>query len=211
MPLFKIINHNPTTTIFVWKITETFEKLKSEVKLTQNSHIRLNGMKSEMHQKGFLSVRKLLETASYSDFDLTYDQFGKPHLNDGKHISISHSFEFSTIIISDKTVGIDIEMQREKIVLIAEKFVNENELHLLKKLNQTDYIKKLTVKWGAKEAIFKIRNEEGISFKNNIWVKTFELTSQTTTAILNFENQKHHFNIFFDEVENFTLVYAFKK
>ncbi len=211
MPLFKIINHNDSTKIFVWKITESFNELKNDVKLTPKSSSRLSGMKSEMHQRGFLSVRKLLETSGYSDFDLTYDQFGKPHLNDGMHISISHSFEFSSIIISDQTVGIDIEMQREKIILIAEKFVNENELHLLKKLNTIDYVKKLTIKWGAKEAIFKIRNEEGISFKNNIWVKTFELSSQKTTAILNIENQKHHFDVFFDEVENFTLVYAFEK
>ncbi len=211
MPLFKIINHNDSTKIFVWKITESFNELKKDVKLTPKSLLRINGMKSEMHQRGFLSVRKLLETSGYSDFDLTYDPFGKPHLNDGMHISISHSFEFSTIIISDQTVGIDIEMQREKIILIAEKFVNENELQLLKKLNTIEYIKKLTVKWGAKEAIFKIRNEEGISFKNNIWVKTFKLPSQKTTAILNIENQKHHFNVFFDEVENFTLVYALEK
>jgi hypothetical protein len=31
-------------------------------------------MKSEMHQRGFLSVRKLLQTAGYTDFDLYYDE-----------------------------------------------------------------------------------------------------------------------------------------
>jgi phosphopantetheinyl transferase len=35
-------------------------------------------------------------------------------LKDGKHISITHSYQFSAIIISDQTVGIDIELQREK-------------------------------------------------------------------------------------------------
>jgi hypothetical protein len=45
-------------------------------------------MKSELHQR-FLSVRKLLQEASYNDFDLSYDELGKPHLKDGKHISIT--------------------------------------------------------------------------------------------------------------------------
>jgi hypothetical protein len=52
-----------------------------------------SGMKSELHQRGFLSVRKLLQEASYNDFDLSYDELG-PHLKDGKHISITHSYQF---------------------------------------------------------------------------------------------------------------------
>jgi hypothetical protein len=32
----------------------------------------------------------------------------------------THSYQFSAIIISDQTVGIDIELQREKIIKIAE-------------------------------------------------------------------------------------------
>ena len=58
-------------------------------------------MKSDLHQRGFLSVRHLLKEVGYSDADLIYDEFGKPHLKDGKHISITHSFTFSAIIISD--------------------------------------------------------------------------------------------------------------
>ena len=211
MPLYKTINHNSSTKILVWKISESFEMLKNEVKLNEKSQIRLNGMKSEMHQRGFLSIRKLLQKTGYSDFDLFYDVFGKPHLTDGRHISISHSYEFATIIISDKKVGIDIEKQREKIVLIAEKFVNEKELLRLKSQNNQDYVQKLTVKWGAKEAIFKIRNEEGISFKDNIWVNKFEIEDKKTTAVLDIKNTKQEFFIYFEEIDNFTLVYAFEK
>ena len=36
--------------------------------------------------------------------ELFYDEKGKPHLKDGKGISITHSFDFSAIIISDKKV-----------------------------------------------------------------------------------------------------------
>jgi phosphopantetheinyl transferase len=50
---------------------------------------------------------------------LYYDE-GKPHLKDDKYISISHSHHFSAIIVS-KSVGIDIELQREKIIRIADK------------------------------------------------------------------------------------------
>lgn len=209
MPLYKTISVNPTTKILVWKITESFEQLSSDIQLKEKSTIRLNGMKSELHQRAFLSVRKLLQEAGYSDFDLHYDAFGKPYFDDGTHISISHSHEFSSIILSDENVGIDLEMQRDKITVIAHKFA-ETESHFLNP-NHQDSIQKLTVIWGAKEAIFKIRNEAGISFNDHIEVLPFEITQKSTTALLNFENKRIAYDIFFEEVESFTLVYAFQK
>jgi len=210
MPLYKTIHFSSTTQIFVWKITESFEQLNNEVQLNDKNCIRLEGMKSEMHQRGFLSVRKLLQTAGYTDFDLYYDEFGKPHLTDDKYISITHSHNFSAIIVSNKTVGIDIELQREKIIRIADKFVDE-EFGYLDKNDLDSYIKKLTVIWGAKEAIFKIRNEKGISFKDHIKVMPFSLDDTKGKAVLDFEGVVQDFDLFYEEIEGFGLVYAFEK
>ncbi len=211
MPLYKTIQHNSNTQILIWNITESFEQLNEEVQLNEKSQLRLNGMKSEMHQRAFLSIRKLLALAGYSDFNLKYDEFGKPHLIEEKYISITHSHHFSAIIVSNEVVGIDIEMQREKILKIAHKFVNEEELNRLQKTDLNDYIKKLTVKWGAKEAIFKIKNEKGISFKDDIQVAPFELNQTQTIADLNFNGTNQKFTILFSELDtNFTLVYTFE-
>ena len=139
MPLYKKIEFNATTQIYIWKITESFEQLSQEVELNPVCQQRIATMKSEMHQRGFLSVRKLLNEAGYTDFDLYYDNFGKPHLQDGKHISITHSHEFSSIIVSDEVVGIDIELQREKIIRIADKFCDA-ELQYLNKEAISEYI-----------------------------------------------------------------------
>ena len=207
MPLFKTINYNSSTQILVWKITESFENLQLEIQLNEQNTLRLDGMKSQLHQRAFLSVRKLLQLKGYSDFDLYYDVFGKPHLHDGKHISITHSHDFSTIIISNETVGIDIEMQREKIIRIADKFC-DSEFGFLEPEKKIDYIRKLTVIWGIKEAIFKIRNEKGISFKNNIKVQSFELNKKQANAQLHFDGIVKQFDIHFEEIANFTLVYA---
>ena len=213
MPPHKTINFSrnfgTTTEILLWKITESLAELSKEVTLNPKNQDRFNGMKSELHQRAFLSVRKLLQLKGYTDFDLEYDQFGKPHLKDGKHISISHSHEYATIIINDEITGIDIEMQREKIIKIAPKFA-EKELEFLEKENQ-DYIRKLTVIWGVKESIFKIRNEAGISFKDNICVQPFKIEDQSGIADLHFQNKSTQFDFHFIEIDNFTLVYAFQQ
>ena len=210
MPLYKTINFSLTTQILVWKITESLAQLCNEVTLNPTNTIRFRGMKSELHQRAFLSVRKLLQEKGYTDFDLEYDEFGKPHLNDGNHISISHSHEFSTLIISNQKVGIDIELQREKIIKIANKFV-DYEFEFLNKQNQENYIKKLTVIWGIKESIFKICNEIGISFKNHIQAKAFEMKDKSGRASLHFQNKTELFSFHFEEIENFILVYVFEK
>lgn len=210
MPLYKKIQFNSTTAIYLWKISEPLEQLFEEVKLNPICQSRIESMKSELHQRGFLSVRKLLNEAGYTDFDLYYDQYGKPHLHDRKHISITHSYQFSSIIISDEIVGIDIELQREKIIRIADKFCDA-EFQYLDREKTAEYIKKLTVIWGAKEAIFKIRNEKGISFKDHIAVDEFDLDQTQTTASLHFDGLRKEFNVYFEEVEDFTLVYALEK
>lgn len=208
MPLYKTIHFNATSQVYVWEIVETYEDLFKGIQLSPGSLRRLSGMKSEMQQRAFLSVRRLLQHVGYSDFDLYYDGSGKPHLKDGKHISITHSFEFSAIIISDATTGIDMEKLREKITLIAKKFA-DSEFNYLDR-DDDNYVKKLTVIWGVKEAIFKIRNEKGISFKDHIKVGPFELYDHHCIAQLHFENLVVDYNIYFTEIQNYILVYAFE-
>ncbi len=207
MPLFKTYNINDSTTIFLWKITEDFKELLDTVEMKETSLKRIQGMKSESHQKGFLSVRKLLQHCGYSDFDLIYDEFGKPHLKDGKHISISHSFDFSAIAISNENIGIDIEQVKEKVLRIAPRFM---EMWHLENLSEMDQMKKATVIWGTKEAIFKVKNEIGISFPDHIFEKPFSLSDKKCSAELHFNTCVENFDISFEEAENYILVCALK-
>ena len=210
MPLYKKINLTPTAQVLIWQITESFEDLFDEVILKDISLIRVNNMKALSHQKGFLSIRKLLQEIGYTDADLFYDETGKPNLLDGKMISITHSFEFSAIIVSDQIAGIDLEMQREKIITIADKFMN-TEFEFLPKEKNQDFIQKSTVIWGVKEAVFKIENQPGISFKDHISVFPFEMNEGKTNALLTFSSQIKEFTIQFEVVENYIWVVAFEK
>lgn len=216
MPLFQTIQHNQTTKILIWEITESLEELLDKVVLKEKTQLRLNGMKSQMHQRAFLCVRMLIQEMGFTDHDLHYDEFGKPYFYCDNYISITHSHNFAAIIISEETVGIDMELQREKILRIADKFT-DYECSYLKPDSTLKYIKKLTVIWGAKEAIFKIRNEKGISFKDHIRVNSFSLKEDSTQASLHFDDLVKDFDVHYKEIksdvseQNFTLVYAFEQ
>ena len=151
MPIYKTITVDNSTNILIWKIEESFELLSEGVELTDHCQKRVNNMRSDIHKRGFMSIRHLLAMFGYTDFDLFYDDFGKPHLRDGKYISITHSFEYAGIIVSDKPVGIDIEKQREKIHRIAHKFVKTEKEFVTKYEQEKTRI--LTIIWGAKESL----------------------------------------------------------
>jgi len=205
MPLYKTIKPNNHTTIYVWKIEESFDALIENIQLTEKSQQRLLSMKSELHQRGFLSIRHLLKEAGYTDFDLYYNGNGKPHLTNGKHISITHSFTFSAIAISEKEVGIDIEKNREKIKIIQHKFVNFESGFIHK---GDDYIQQLTVIWGAKESLYKIYPYGGLTFKNDIDINSFQMADKKTTGFIKVKDWEKQYDIGFAQLDNFTLVYA---
>ena len=154
MPLFKTIEANSQTTVKIWKIDESYDDLMQPLTLKTNTLERVLGMKSVLHQRGFLSVRHLLREFGYTDADLFYDENGKPHLKDGRHISITHSFNFSGVVVSDLKVGIDIEKQRKKISIIAHKFISYEFDYLIE--SDSTYIRKLTTIWCVKESLYKL-------------------------------------------------------
>ena len=205
MPLFNIIKHNSSTTIYLWKISDPLNDLLFDIHLTEKSQIRLNDMKSELHKRAFLSVRQLMRVAGYKDIDLFYDESGKPHLKDKKYISITHSHEMSAIIISDEPVGIDIEIKKEKVLKIVSKFMDRSHIS---GLSQSDQIFKATVVWGIKETVFKIKNIKGISFKNHIEEDIFDLSDKKTKAQLIINNSVENFNMFFDDIDDYVLVWG---
>jgi len=206
MPLYKTITPNSQTTVKIWKITESYKDLMEKVNLKPVALERVLGMKSELHQRGFLSVRHLLQEFGYSDSDLFYDENGKPHLKDGKQISITHSFNFSAVIVSDLIVGIDVEKQRDKISIIAHKFI-DYEMDYLNE-DAADYIKELTAIWCVKESLYKLFCTPGLSFKQHCLVIPFSIDHDETVAWIDYQEKKHRYNIRFLEFEGFTCAYA---
>ena len=180
MPLYKTIKINSQTIVKIWHITESFDVLSKEVDLKKESTDRVSSMKSELHQRGFLSVRLLLKTFGYTDYDLFYDEYGKPHLKDGHYVSITHSYTYAAIVVSTQPVGVDIEKQREKITKIAAKFTDYEAAYLIP--DSMDYIQNLTWIWCIKESLYKLYATPGMSFKKHFLVLPFGIGQNTTTA-----------------------------
>lgn len=206
MPLYKTITVDPSTKVLIWKIEESFDSLNDGISLTEICRVRVNNMKSDVHRRAFMSIRHLLALFGYTDHDVFYDENGKPHLKDGKFISITHSYMFAAIIVSDIEVGIDIEMQRQKILRIAHKFTPIEEYRTI--ANEDALMRKLTIVWAAKESLYKSFSEKSVSFLQNINVDEFTLDCTSTTATVNYNNKTQKYAVDFFEFDGFTCAYA---
>lgn len=205
MPVYKTITIDETSKLQIWKVDETLEELSQDIELSTYCQQRFDSMKSIIHKRAFMSIRHLLHNFGYTDFDLEYDDNGKPHLKDGTQISISHSYHFTAVIISNRKVGVDVEKKREKIKHIAPKFTPIEEY---RSLGQKDLIKKLTIVWGAKESLYKLFGKQGLLFLHDIYVVDFDFKASTTDAEVTHQGIKKKYYLNFFEIEDFICVYA---
>ena len=206
MPLYKSIALDNETHVLIWEITESEEELQKPIKLGKVSKERLASMKSEIHRRAYLSVRHLLAIAQYSDEDLTYSEEGKPKLHDGVYVSISHSHEYAGVIFSSKPVGIDIEKERDKIELIASKFISKKEEEYLDSMSNK--IKALTFIWCAKESMYKLYGKKGVSFKEHMDVAPFHLNELQTKSSINYEGDINFYEVYSVEFNGFISTFV---
>ena len=191
MPIINKIESEKIT-ILVWEITETLEEI-----MALEGGINISNYTSKKRKKEHLASR-LLVNEIYPTKTIIYNEFGAPELNNGKHISISHSKELVAVIISDTKSGLDIEQISEKPLSIASKFVSEKNLIKLNK-------EKATLIWCLKEAIYKWHQKGGIDFIKDIIIpEFFAKKNGKVTAYF----RRKRLNLNYLKINNHYLVYV---
>jgi len=183
MPI-SVINDYVSNDLLLWKLSEKEIQLNNLVNLSLSSKSRLDLIKSSSQRKQFLGIQNLLSLHNINNEMLFYDDNGKPHLLNNKFISISHSFDYCGVIVSDVKVGIDIEKFRSKILNISKKFVSESDLALIK----VSSVENITKVWSIKEAVYKAFGHNKIDFKKNIIIKSVNKEFNKATVLI-FNNE----------------------
>ena len=205
MPIIEDLIISKDTKLIVWEISETINDLKTEVMLSEDSLKLLHQRKSEIHKKQFLAIRNILKELSIDDQDLVYDESGKPFFIDGQNISFSHSDKYAAVIIGKQMIGIDIEIRRDRILKIKEKFLGI-ELNYPGDLNAD----KALIYWSIKESIFKTVGNSGIDFKKNILVLPLNLKKNITKSWFIDDHEIYSFETHFKITKKYTLAYVIK-
>ncbi len=103
--------------------------------------------------------------------EILKNQEGKPYLRESTlHVSLSHNKNIAAVMFSNYSCGIDVELFREKIIRIQDKFLSEQER---KQFSQD--ISALTLIWSAKESVYKMLGIPGLIFKEQINCEIIEI------------------------------------
>lgn len=175
-------------------MTESLTDLK---KISEN--IKFLEYKSDKKNKEFILTRLLIQNI-LPEAVLTYNKYGAPEINTNDFISISHSNNLVVIAVSKSKVGIDIEKIDDRAIKLASKFIsNENIANLS--------IKKATLIWCCKEAIYKWHQKGNLNFKDDIKIESFDV-KESGEIFANFNDNKLTLN--YKEFNRHFLVYLCK-
>lgn len=158
--------------IALWHITEDEINLSNELQLEICPKNIISSLKRLEWICGRLLLQHLATSLDVSYKGIQKDEFGKPFLKQSNyHISLSHSYPFvAAQIHPERSVGIDIEQPKQKLLKIAPRILDEGELK-----NAGVDIVKHCVYWCAKEALYKVYGKRGLLFTHHLHLKPFDL------------------------------------
>lgn len=140
----------------------SFEKIDESI---ENTKFQQNKMLYEM-----------LYAATNLQFDLIYDECGKPWIPNSKTgFSLSHSNNFIAVILSESyNPGIDTESLRPSLEKIVPRLLHKSERDFLESCSDRQMA--LQFIWGAKEAVYKSWGKRGLIFAEDMVLEPFQTT-----------------------------------
>lgn len=140
----------------IWQTTETEEALLALANLTEEEMSVLSGFRNVIRRKQWIACRILAAKLSGDSAGrIRYRESGQPVLGDGSFaISLSHAGDLVAAIVSEHfNPGIDIELLRDRILRVKERFMSDGELE---RISEPAILEKLYIHWSAKEALYKL-------------------------------------------------------
>jgi len=207
MPLiFK--HHTEKNLVCVWHITESLPWLALQTSDEINKDLPTHPKKLAEQLAAKILIQQSVQLLGLTYSGIEKDAYGKPKLTQHHlhySISVSHSYPFVACQISeDQFAGIDIEQVKDKILRVAHRVFNEDELQAIQ-----NNAKKATVFWCAKEALIKTYGKKDLFLKDEIAIDRFNNHySGITLGYINKKGFEQKHKLQYLVKEDFVLVFT---
>src|SRR5512138_246089 len=150
MPLIFKEQPFPGSLLGIWHITETSGELEQSCTLSGEDRAQVDSFRNDLRKRQWLACRKILEELGVPSPRVRYNPAGKPFLEDSTaSVSFSHSGNYAAALFAvGFRVGIDIEVPRDRIARVADRFLHPDESVRTVEPNR---LEKLYIYWCAKE------------------------------------------------------------
>jgi 4'-phosphopantetheinyl transferase len=210
MALVYLRELNQQTKFAIWKIEESAEELLEKLQLDAEEQEKLRHLSKGKRTLHWLATRVLLRYLLQTDqyIHCPSDANGKPYLPDYPYkISLTHSFDYAGVMLSTQgECGIDLERIKEKVVRIKEKFLKPQELQFI---NLEHEVHQLYACWCAKEAVYKLQGNKGVSFLDDMTIRSFNYKPQGVMLLdLKKNNITTTYEVFYEQFQDYMLGFA---
>lgn len=164
----KIIHHQiGSINVYLLPLSTVSDWDEVERSMNATEAFGANAIQHQSKRREYLAVR-IIKRKTFPDTQLCYTDIGAPYLINGSHISISHT-EGLVGIASCKyfPIGFDLEGYKDKIKLIAPKFLSKNEINQIAPFETNNIIPY----WCAKEVLYKVSGKIGWQFNKEFIIK----------------------------------------
>jgi 4'-phosphopantetheinyl transferase len=157
----------------LWRIEESEQELQELTSFQEEIPSTITNSQKRMEWlAGRLLTRTLLENFGLTYGGITKDEHGKPFAADVEaHISLTHSYPYAGAIADrHEVVGIDLEQPKDKLLRIASRVLQADEL-----ADAGKDVSKHCVYWCAKETLIKIYGKKDLTLAENLRIEPFSL------------------------------------
>ena len=205
MPIIDNINKHNLVKIITWEVNESNEELLEYLQLNDYRMEKYKNLRPKQARE-YLGLRACLKELGV-DYDVNYDEKGKPYLPTDAQISITHSYGKVSVGVSVFPIGIDIELSRpHKIANIKNKFVRLDEQEWLPKQDENEY---LHIIWGIKEGLYKLNGGNLWNFLNHYRVEAFDLKENSPIQCwISDEYKSQKFTAYYKMLEDHYLIWV---
>lgn len=126
-----------------------------------------------------LAWRAIVRRVLGEDVEIFYDDYGAPKVsNPSKYISISHSREYVSVLLSERPCAVDIEDAGRDFRKVATRYLSSDELCMAEKYDV------FAEMWSAKEALYKYYKKGRLDLVRDISIESYNSENSTFVATI---------------------------
>lgn len=168
MSMIESIQTSDDANIYFWKTTEDSSFFLNQMPWDDKQIRWLNSIHPQKKREYMASRYLIFTITGKLDAHLYKDESGKLHFQEeGEYLSVSHSGEYVALMVSKKPAGVDLQKYQDKIIRIADRFLNPNEKAWLHSIDAWN-VQTLCTCWCIKEAVYKANGQKGVQFAQQI-------------------------------------------
>ena len=206
MPLI-LKQEEESCTLGVWQMDESIEQLCSLLPeaVCREAETRFT---AEHRCREWLSVRLLLQTLMGKPVTVYYYPTGRPYLQEGLSLSISHTKNQVAVLLGEGKLGVDVEQYSDRVGRIIKRFVRNDECPSPYEDNP---IWGWLLHWCAKEVMYKMLDLEGVDLLEHLQVLPFTTDKEGVMQAREYKTAEHQeFLIHYRLFPDFVLAWSVK-